>query len=125
MEDNAALLIYIYGLYDSLGVLSEAIVVIIGVAFFFSWIYPLVEDMNKQQIKNYYVTYFKLPAIVLVSLVLLNTFLPSKNILILMLSADPIVTTVKNASETKSIINILDNSLKYLEQQSEQLTKDK
>ena len=125
MEDNAALLIYIYGLYDSLGKLSEAIVAIITLAFFFSWIYPLVEDMKKWQVKNYYVKYFKLPAIVLVSLVLLNTFLPSKNILVLMLSADPVITTVKNASETKSIINILDNSLKYLEQQSEQLTKDK
>jgi len=125
MEDNAALLIYIYGLYDSLGKLSGVIVGIIALALVFSWIYPLVEDMNAQQIKAYYTKYFKVPIIIFVSLLLLSTFLPSKNILILMLSADPIITTVKNASETKSIINILDNSLKYLEQQSEQLTKDK
>ena len=58
MEDNAALLIYIYGLYDSLGKLSGVIVGIIALALVFSWIYPLVEDMNAQQIKAYYTKFF-------------------------------------------------------------------
>jgi len=73
----------------------------------------------KKYVIRYYVIFF--------IIVLVNTFLPSRNTAIMMFSAGPIINTakdIKDSNRTKSIVNILDNSIKYLEKKSKDLSSN-
>jgi hypothetical protein len=130
MEDNVIWLIYLYGIYPNINGLIITLLVIVGFAifiYFFSIFVMWIND-NKNYI-NYKFTWKNTKYLYIYLLtVLMFNLIPSRNTLLLMLSAKPIVKTSKaiiDSNTTKSIESILNNSLKYLETKTKELNKGK
>jgi len=124
LEDNAIWLVYLWGIYPQVGNLVETLILIGGAAILLYTVFRFVmaDDINWKKADSI----AKPLGSIWLALIFLNSFTPNRNTLIMMLSAKPIIQTAKqigDSSTTKSLVNILDNSVKYLEKQSEELAK--
>jgi uncharacterized membrane protein YjgN (DUF898 family) len=124
---NEVLLIYIYSIWDNLStlvlILTLLVVGTVIVLIFNAWINAEFDGNEKLTDEHSFRLARKLKWWV-VALVLLHTLMPSKNTFVLMVAAPSVVqiaNDVADSNRTKSIVNILDNSINYLEKKSEEL----
>ena len=137
IEDNAALFIYLYGLYDNLGTLLELFLATYT-SILLLMLIPTVGthdefifDENDYKVRNK-VTFtdklievYKKPLTIFVIIVTVIAFIPSRNTVIMMVGAKPIIESAKavvDSNRTTSLVNILDNSIEYLEVKSKELS---
>jgi len=152
MIENAGLIAYIWFILGNLEdvmiiLLSIGLIVALTWAMFnsmttngFSWLnYKLkdIEDLNlasweKDALQNAVKSrpQFKLLVKVLSIAVILSIFIPTRNQLVVIFSAKPLIKSstelvynIQDSNTTKSITSILDNSLQYLEKASKNLNK--
>jgi len=141
-----AFLVYIFGIYENIVFAVGTMAFIFGGAIFAFMFFSLVtggivglvakteDDARKgekfEEDERVFVfrlkQYFKklVFAFITISIVLVLT--PSRNIAVAMFFADDIVNTakeIKDSNATKRVFNIIDNSLKYIEEKSEELGK--
>jgi heme/copper-type cytochrome/quinol oxidase subunit 2 len=125
--EHPVLLIYLYGIYDSIEDLLTGMTVIgmflmlVITLLIAMWYY---DELLSDSEKILYKARLKLGWITILILLIVNTLMPPKNIAVLMFAADPLIEaskTISDSNRTKSIINILDNSLNYLEKKSKEL----
>ena len=124
---NEVLLVNIWGIWDNLSmlvlILTLLVVGTVIVLIFNAWINDEFDGNEKLTDEHSFRLARKLKWWV-VALVLLHTLMPSKNTFVLMVAAPSVVqiaNDVADSNRTKSIVNILDNSINYLEKKSEEL----
>jgi hypothetical protein len=124
---NEVLLVYLWGIWDNLStlvlILTLLVVGTVVVLMFNAWISAELDNHEKMADELSFILARKLKWWV-VALVLLHTLMPSKNILVLMVAAPTIVKVahdVADSNRTQAILNILDNSISYLEKKSKEL----
>ncbi|MEA3371030.1 MAG: hypothetical protein U9Q40_06785 [Campylobacterota bacterium] len=150
MIEYAGLIAYLYFISENIGFLVEmflavGIVVLttsylVGVAATVNPLWTRGVDIHESysddykhelEVINKIGSYFKLTLKVWLVTLILYSLTPTRNQLIVIFSAQPVVeqsltitNSIMDSNRTKSIGNILDNSIKYLENQSEQLNKE-
>ena len=123
---NEVLLIYIYGIWDNLYLLTKLGAFFTTLSLLLLVFIALINSNDKgtkvSDEPNFSLAMkFNWPAIIFMTV---YTLMPSKNILVLMVAAPTIVQIANDAADsnrTKSIVNILDNSINYLEKKSKEL----
>jgi len=141
-----AFLVYIFGIYENIVFAIGTIAFILGGAIFLFLFFSLVtggivglvakteadaregdkydEDLRVVVFKSK--PYFKRVVIAFVTISIILVLTPSRNVAVAMFFADDIVNTakeIKDSNATKRVFNIIDNSLKYIEEKSEELGK--
>ena len=117
--------IYLWGIYDNIlslltgiGIISISAIIVLGVI----WILLQEEFMdNTMSITE---TWLKRVTIAFVVAITLSTFIPSKNVVVMMYAAPTAIEALQDITDsnrTQTVINILDNSLNYLETKSKEL----
>ena len=119
MIENSALLIYIWGIYPQIGDAVGNIFFFYMLTMVFSWVYLVVHYMNLKEVIDYYTKYFKTATIVVIALFVVNALTPTRNVLMMMVAADPLLelaSDIKDSNTTQRLANIFDDSLTILEQ---------
>lgn len=122
---EAVLLIYLWGIYDNIlslltgiGIISISAIIVLGVI----WI--LLQEEFMDNTMSIIETWLKRITITLIVSLTLSTFIPSKNVIIMMYAAPTAIEVLQDISDsnrTQTVINILNNSLNYLETKSKEL----
>lgn len=126
---NAILLIYLWGIYDNIVAVFIVIllflmvlIVILGVTL--SSLEEGRLSEREKQLKILHKKWIKRLAIVGGILIVLNVLIPPKNIAVMMYATPTAIEALQSISDsnrTQTIVDILDNSLTYLETKSREL----
>ena len=126
---DAILLIYLWGIYDNIvavfiviAVFLMVLIVILGVTLS-SLEEGRLSEREKQR-KILHKKWIKRLAIVGGILIVLNILIPPKNIAVMMYATPTAIEALQSISDsnrTQTIVDILDNSLTYLETKSREL----
>ena len=121
---NTVLLIYLWGIYDNIlslldiiSMVSISAIILLGI----SW--SIAHESMENSI-SVIETWLNRATITFVVSLTLSTFIPSKNVVVMMYAAPTAIEALQDISDsnrTQTVINILDNSLNYLETKSKEL----
>lgn len=121
---NTVLLIYLCGIYDNIlslldiiSMVSISAIIILGTGW-------LIAHESMENAISVTETWLKRVTITFVVSITLSTFIPSKNVVVMMYAAPTAIEALQDISDsnrTQTVINILDNSLNYLETKSKEL----
>ena len=121
---NTVLLIYLWGIYDNIlslldiiSMVSISAIILLGI----SW--SIAHESMENSI-SVIETWLNRATITFVVSLTLSTFIPSKNVVVMMYAAPTAIEALRDISDsnrTQTVINILDNSLNYLETKSKEL----
>jgi len=150
MVEHAGLIAYLWFISENIRDLISFLVGVSGVGLSMmyignsistesiNWTVVKEEDLENNYRKKYYESIIKLRSTlfkytkIYMLIVFLMMFIPTRNQLVVIFSAEPILKTgmnlskqVKDSNVTKSIGNILSNSLTYLENRTKTLSEVK
>ena len=121
---NTVLLIYLWGIYDNIlslldiiSMVSISAIIILGIGW-------LIAHESTENAISVIETWLNRVTITFVVSLTLSTFIPSKNVVVMMYAAPTAIEALQDISDsnrTQTVINILDNSLNYLETKSKEL----
>ena len=118
MIENPILLIYLWGIYEQVGNLIIVIMALVAI-YILVILITLLPENDLDRLKN-----IKLPAIIFLTLLVLQALTPTRNIAVMMVSAPTILEVaqnIKDSNRTAKLTTILDNSLNFLEKKSKEL----
>jgi len=122
---EAVLLIYLWGIYDNILKLLDLIAIVAIIAIIvLGVVWIVAQDESMENTISVIETWLKRVTIAFVVSLTLSTFIPSKNVAVMMYAAPTAIEALQDISDsnrTQTVINILDNSLDYLEAKSKEL----